>query len=177
MDNSTETSPEATILLGLEGLAVERVEVDEQGRRVVHVVTADPLARGCRGCGMVATRVKEQVTTRPRDLEVAGEPIRLVWHRRRWVCREPACALGSFTEQVPQIPARARITGRLRERAGRDVADGGRTVAQAGREHGLSWPVVQAAFTAYAAGVLRVGPSASSVLGIDETRRGRCQVN
>jgi transposase len=173
VNNSIEASLDATILLGLEGLAVQRVEIDEHGVRVVHVVTADPLARGCRGCGVVSTRVKERVTTHPRDLEVAGEPIFLVWHKRRWTCREPACALASFTEQVPQIPSRARITGRLRERAGRDVADGGRTVAQAGRDRGLSWPVVQAAFTTYAAGVLPAGPPSTPVLGIDETRRGK----
>lgn len=172
VDNCIETS-NATLLLGLDGLVVQRVEVDEHGVRVVHVATADPAARGCRGCGVVATRVKQQVTTHPRDLEVGGEPIVLVWHKRRWVCREAACALGSFTEQVPQVPARARITQRLRERAGRDVADGGRTVAQAGHDHGLSWPVVAAAFAAYAAKVLPARPPATSVLGIDETRRGK----
>lgn len=161
------------MLLGLEGLAVWRAERDEAGVLVVHGVTADEAARGCRGCGVVATRVKEQVTTHPRDLEVAGERYRLVWHKRRWVCRESACALGTFTEQIRQIPARARVTGRLREKAGRDVADGGRTIAQSGRDHGLSWPVVQAAFTAYAVVVLPERAPVTSVLGIDETRRGK----
>ncbi|MEV3927270.1 ISL3 family transposase [Actinomadura coerulea] len=117
--------------------------------------------------------MKEQVITRPRDLQVGGEPYRLVWHKRRWMCRETACALATFTEQVPQIPARARITGRLRERVGRDVTDGGRTVVQAGRDHGLSWPVVHRAFVAYAAKVLPEDPPDTSVLGVDETRRGK----
>ncbi len=45
--------------------------------------------------------------------------------------------------------------------------------SQAGREHGLSRPVVQAAFTAYAATVLPAGPPVTSVLGIDETQRGK----
>jgi transposase len=175
VNNCIDVCEQATRLLGLEGLAVRRVETGEGGARVVHVVTADPLARGCRGCGVVATRVKECVVTRPRDVDVGGEPVRLVWHKRRWVCREAACSLGSFTEQVGQVPARARVTRRLVEAAGRDVADGGRTVAQAGRERGLSWPVVQAAFTGYAGRVLPADPPPTPVLGIDETRRGKAE--
>jgi transposase len=152
---------------------VRRVELGAGGVRIVHVVTADPLARGCRGCGVVATRVKECVVTRPRDVDVGGEPVRLVWHKRRWLCRESGCALGSFTEQVGQVPARARVTCRLVEAAGRDVAEGGRTVAQAGRERGLSWPVAHRAFTGYAARVLPAVPAGTPVLGIDEVRRGK----
>jgi hypothetical protein len=79
----------------------------------------------------------------------------------------------SFTESVPQIPSRARVTGRLRAAAGRAVADGGRTVAQAAREWGLSWPVVNAAFVDHAMAVLPEEPDPVAVLGIDETRRGK----
>lgn len=32
------------------------------------------------------------------------------WHKRRWWCREPGCPRRSFTEQIPQIPAGARVT-------------------------------------------------------------------
>lgn len=88
-----------------------------------------------------------------------------MWHKRRWVCRESACELGTFTEQIPQTPARVRVTGRLRERAGRQVADGGRTIAAAGLELRLSWPVVQAAFTAYALAVLPDRPPATTGAG------------
>jgi hypothetical protein len=35
MNNSTETPSDVTLLLGLDGLEVERVEVDGDGRRVV----------------------------------------------------------------------------------------------------------------------------------------------
>jgi hypothetical protein len=55
-------------------------------------------ARGCRGCGVVSTRVKERVTAHPRDLEIGGEPYALVWHERRWVCHENVRPLGAFTE-------------------------------------------------------------------------------
>ena len=40
------TGQDATLLLGLEGLAVAQVELDDEGGRVVHVVTDDESAAG-----------------------------------------------------------------------------------------------------------------------------------
>jgi hypothetical protein len=71
------------------------------------------------------------------------------------------------------IPARARLTYRLREAAGAAGADAGRTVVQPARDHGASWPVVMAAFTVHAQRVLPARPDAVRVLGIDEIRRGK----
>jgi transposase len=65
------------------------------------------------------------------------------------------------------------VTGRLRAAAGGAVADGARTVAQAARDFGLSWPVVHAAFLDHAAAVLPEEPQPVAALGIDETRRGK----
>ena len=47
---------DATLLLGLEGLAVDRVELDDEGARVVHVVTDDEGAAGCRRVGCCRPR-------------------------------------------------------------------------------------------------------------------------
>ena len=66
-----------------------------------------------------------------------------------------------------------RTTGRLRRAAGRAAADGGRTVTQAGRDLGLSWPIVHREFTAYAHQVLPDTPTPTEVLGVDEVRRGK----
>jgi hypothetical protein len=52
------------------------------------------------------------------------------------------------------------------------VVDGGRTVSQAGRDHRLSWPVAMREMRAYAAEVLSAEPLPTSVIGIDEIRRG-----
>jgi len=87
--------------------------------------------------------------TRPRDVPFPART-RLVWHKRRWRCLAPGCGRGSFTEVIPQLPARARVTARLKTAAGQAVVVGGRIIAQAGRDHDLSWPVVAAAFTAQA---------------------------
>jgi hypothetical protein len=82
----------------------------------------------------------------------------------------------SFTESIPQIPAGKRVTRRLRAVAGRAVGEGARTVAQAVRDFGLSWPVVHAAFLDHATAVLPEEPGSVVALGIDETRRGTPRV-
>jgi transposase len=61
----------------------------------------------------------------------------------------------------------------LREAAGAAVGDGGRTIVQSARDHGVSWPIVAAAFTAHATAVLPAEPEPVAVLGIDEVRRGK----
>ncbi|GAB3802850.1 ISL3 family transposase [Micromonospora zhanjiangensis] len=163
---------DTTRLLGLAGLAVVGVADGAEGP-VVDLVTADERARWCPECGTPARRSKGRRVTRPRDLPVGGRRPALRWCKRRWRCDEPSCRRGSFTEAVPVVPARKRLTGRLREAAGAAVADGGRTVVQSARDHDVSWPVVAAAFAAHAAAVLPVQPQPVEVLGIDEIRRGR----
>ncbi|GAB4052536.1 transposase family protein [Catellatospora paridis] len=113
--------------------------------------------------------------TRPRDLPVGGRPTRLRWYKRRWRCDEPGCRRASFTEAVAAVPARKRLTTRLRSAAGAAVGDGGRTIVQSARDHDVSWPVVAAAFTTHAAAVLPDQPQPVQVLGIDEVRRGRAK--
>src|SRR4030081_2162354 len=162
---------DTTLLLGLPDVVVDRVEVDPDGARVVHVRTRDT-PQACPSCGVCATSVKGWVSTGPRDVPFPV-PARLVWRKRRWRCQEPACARSSFTESIPQIPAGKRVTRRLRAVAGRAVAEGARTVAQAARDFGLSWPVVHAAFLDHATAVLPAEPGPVAALGIDETRRGR----
>ncbi|MGW2939340.1 ISL3 family transposase [Streptomyces sp. NPDC001156] len=164
---------DATLLLDLDGVSVHRVELLEDGRRRVHLTTADSSARACPACGVFATRSKGRALTRPRDLPYGERGMEFFWHKRRWWCGEPACPRKSFTESLPQIPAGARITERLRAAAGRRVRDAGSTVIQAARDLHLSWSTVMAAFTVQAREVTGAPLPEVRVLGIDETRRGR----
>ena len=72
------------------------------------------------------------------------------WVKRRWKCDEEACCRKTFTEWLPQVPPRCRITARLREQAGAEVSDRGITPAEAARHAGISWPVAHEAFAAAA---------------------------
>ena len=162
---------DTTLLLGLDGVVVDRVELDPDGCLAVHVSTQDTTAV-CPSCASPSTSVKGWVVTGPRDVAL---PVvsRLVWRKRRWRCREAGCARSSFTESIPQVPSGARITARLRDAAGKAVAVGGRTIAQAGRDMGLSWPVVASAFVEQATAMLPAESPPVAALGIDETRRGK----
>jgi transposase len=135
----------------------------------------DEQARCCPDCGVRAERPHSWVTTRPGDLPVAGRRTELTWNKRRWRCREAVCPRATFTEALPQIPSRARLTRRLRESAGAAVADRGRTVIQSARDHEISWPIVQAAFAAHAKKALPTVTPQVERLGIDEIRRGKAK--
>ena len=71
------------------------------------------------------------------------------------------------------MPPRCRLTARLREQAGAEVAERGITPAEAARHAGISWPAAHDAFAAAAGPVLEQAPAPVAHLGIDEHRRGR----
>ena len=169
MENGT------TILFGLPGVAVQRVErgQDEHGGpvRLVHVVTTASSAAGCPHCGVVSASVKQYRTTRPRDLPYGEEPLAVCWRKRQYRCQEAACPRKAFTESIAELPPRARLTGRLCRQAASQVASG-RPVSAVAAELGMSWPVAHRHYAAHADVVL-TEPGPPVVLGIDETRRGK----
>ena len=167
MENGTST------LFGLPGVAVVRVErAAEDGEivRLVHLTTVVSSAAGCPVCGVISTSVRQYRTTRPRDLPYGEERLAVRWHKRQYRCREEACPRKAFTESVPEIPARARLTGRLCRKAAAEVASG-RSVSAVAAEYRVSWPVIHRHYPAYADQLL-TEPDPPVVLGIDETRRG-----
>src|SRR3954447_22424511 len=108
MDDST------SVLLGLDDHRV--LDVVRVGDRVVRVVIETIEREGaCPACGVLSARVKDRPLVRLRDLPASGQRVQL-WCRRRLACREPACPRLSFTQASAQVPARARVTTRLRAR-------------------------------------------------------------
>jgi transposase len=117
--------PAATALLGLPGLMVTAVTQTGDGWTVVDVLTAPEragAARCCPDCGARAA-VKETVTTTPRDVYLGDRQILLRWRKRRWECQNQDCERKTFTESLPAVPPRARLTSRLRTRLGQAVGD------------------------------------------------------
>jgi transposase len=163
-----------SILFGLPGVAVQRVERavggDGTAVRLVHVVTTASSAAGCPQCGVISVSVKQHRTTAPRDLPYGEEPLEVRWHKRQYRCQEAACPRKAFTESIAEIPARARLTGRLCRLVASQVA-AGRSVAAVCAQYQVSWPVTHRHYIRHADALL-TEPEPPVVLGIDETRRG-----
>ena len=161
------------MLFGVEGLQVTDAQAGPDGTVEVWAVTDYPAAAACPDCGTVSARLDDTVLARPRDVRRGGDRVAVWWVKCRWKCDEEACCRKTFTEWLPQVPPRCRITARLREQAGAEVSDRGITPAEAARHAGISWPVAHEAFAAAAGPVLEQAAAPVAHLGIDEHRRGR----
>ena len=133
---------------------------------------------GCPTCGVMA-QFKGWREVGLIDLPAFGKPTRLHWHKRRWRCADPHCAVGSWTEQDPRLAAPRLATT---DRAGRwvtaQVGRCARSVAEVARELGCDWHTVNDAVLRYGEALVehpgRFG--GVSALGLDEVlfvRRGR----
>jgi len=164
----------SSLLLDIDGLVVDRVVRGDAGRRVVHCSTDPLLAGWCPACGEQSRSPKAWVTTRPRDVRLGEDRPILLWRKRKWRCQVDGCERKVFTECLPeQIPARARITTRARRQAAEAIGDHTRPVSGVAAEFGMDWRIAHDAFVAHAAAVLPVTPPPVTVLGVDETRRGK----
>jgi len=161
------------VLFGVEGLQVTDAQAGPDGTLEVWAVTDYPAAAACPDCGTVSARRHDTVLARPRDVRRGGDRVAVWWVKHRWKCGEPGCARKTFTERVPQVPPRCRLTRRLREQAAAEVAERGITPSEAARHAGVSWPVAHGAFAAAAGPVLEQALAPVAHLGIDEHRRGR----
>lgn len=119
-----------TLLFGLPGVRVERVERLADGMRVVHVATTEKTAAACPSCGVLSASVKGRTTTSPKDLPYGEDRITVRWNTTRWRCREDYCERSSFTEAIPQVPPRARTTARLRAQIGAAIGGAARSVSR-----------------------------------------------
>ena len=131
-------------------------------------------ARYCPDCGVRAA-VKETVTTTPRDVYLGDRQVLLRWRKRRWQCQNHDCQRKTFTESLPAVPPRARLTSRLRTRLGQAVGDDLMPAATAARRYGVSDRTAARAFTAYAdtqLADLDEQQEPAEAAGIDEFRRG-----
>jgi transposase len=158
-----------SVLFGLEDefrvLQLNRVDPDTV-RVVIEVIDREG---ACPGCGVLSSRVKERPLVRLKDLPASGQRTELWWLKRRLVCRETVCGTGTFTQQSLAVPARARLTSRLREKIGSAIASGNRAVSEVAGEYQVGWSTAHKALITLAARWLPE-PEPTRVLGIDETR-------
>lgn len=160
-------------MLGLVGVAVFEVEHEAGGGRIVHVIPDRAGPPLCPDCSLPAGRAKEWVRVRAVHVPIGLDQVTLVVHKRRWRCATPWCGRGSFTEQVPPIACGARLSEALREQMAVEIGDQVRAVSEVAAAHRVSWHTAHDAFVAVADPVLERPLQPVSVLGIDETRRGK----
>jgi transposase len=157
----------ATILFNLPDYHVVSTTVTAGCRQVIVETDQPP---GCPSCGVISSRRKERRFQRLRDIPVAG-PVEVLWSKYRWYCQEVACDRLSFFESTPQVPRRARSTGRLRDQLVDAVIRSGRAASETAAGFAVSWWMVRAALNE--ACLLRlpdVDKLSPRMLGIDEHR-------
>ena len=158
------------LLVGLPAVTVLGIDDVEDGPIRVHLERSESRT-GCPACGVVAEskgrRLVELV-----DLPVYGRSSRLLWHKRRFVCRDEDCENKTWTEVDDRI-AHPRLT--LTDRAGRfatrAVGQDGRSVNEVARELGCDWHTVNDAVLAYGSALIDHPDRFDDVkaLGLDET--------
>ena len=90
------------LLVGLPGLHVIKAVADKAGGGLTVTVESPPEPTGCPICGVI-TASHGRRTVVLVDAPCFGRPVRVVWRKRTWRCREPACPGRSFTEQDERI--------------------------------------------------------------------------
>jgi transposase len=162
------SSASASRLLDLDGFQLVSAEL--VGGEWQLAVQTTATAIGCVGCGVRATPHGRR-TVRVRDLPLGGRPVVLLWRKRLWRCREPACRVRTWTEQAAAIRPRAVLTERARAEACRRVGKDAHAVAAVARDLGVGWATIMRAVADH--GTPLVDDSARlegvATLGLDET--------
>jgi len=162
------SSASGSALLGLDGFQVVSAEL-VGGEWQLEVQTTDPVV-GCVGCGVRATPHGRRAV-RVRDLPIGGRPVVLVWRKRIWRCREPACGVRTWTERVAAVRPRAVLTERARAEACRRVGKDAHAVAAVARDLGVGWATVMRAVHEHGTPLVDDPTRLEEVtaLGLDET--------
>jgi len=157
-------------MIGLGAIAFLGAEDGEGDQARIHVETKASFV-GCPRCGVLA-RVKDRSAVELVDLALFGRPTRLVWHKRRWMCPDGDCEMGSWTEEDDRIAgSRQVLTSRAARWATVQVGRHARSVNEVAGELGCDWHTVNDTVVAYGEALLdadteRVG--AVRALGLDE---------
>jgi len=157
-----------TLLFALPGFRVLDVTREPDGSRrvLVESVAEDG---GCPVCGVMSGVIKDRPTSRVKDLPHGPVPLRVWVRKRRFACAEVLCERRSFTETSAQLPARARVTTRLKVKVAAAVTTTNRAMSEVASDHGIAWWTVHRILVKAAADVLGQAVP-TSMIGIDETR-------
>jgi transposase len=106
----------ANLLPEPESIVVNKVEIDEEGKRIICTVSVNGATASCPVCRMVTMRIHSYYKRSLADLPWAGIPVRIHVRVHRFFCDNPGCVRKIFSERLPGIAAPwARRTCRLAE--------------------------------------------------------------
>ena len=135
-----ERSGDATALLGMEGFVVLSMDqIEGEWWLLVETTAKRGGLPGLRGPGD-RPWTEHGPGAGPAE---RGQPVRLVWRKRRWICPDPDCERKSFTEQSELVEGSLTRAG-----PGRDLPGGrrgGHTVAEQARRFGVGWTTAMGA--------------------------------
>jgi transposase len=163
-----EASPSAVVMLGIDGVRVLGArDVDGEVELTIETIAERDW---CRACG-VRAHSKGRPDVVVRDVDAFGRRARLRWRKRRWRCPQPACPVGSWTQQHPAVGARMVLTERARAAACRRVGRDGHSVAAVARDLGVGWHTIMRAVVDHGQSLstIRLAPTVCVPSGVDET--------
>ena len=112
--------------------------VVHDGARLVLTVETEQQIAGCPGCGVIAGghgRRRHRVA----DAPCFAVSAIVVWRKRVWRCREPACPVVTFSERHPLIAPRAKLTARAVGWATDALTHDDTTISALARHLGVDW--------------------------------------
>jgi transposase len=157
-----------SLLFALPAFRVLDVSIEPDGGRRV-LVESLATEGGCPACGVLSGLIQDRPMSRIKDLPHGQVPLRVWVRKRRFRCVETACPRRSFTETSSQLPARSRLTTRLRSKISAAVSTTNRAMSEVGNDYGVAWWTVHRVLVAAAADVLGQAEPTTTI-GIDETR-------
>ena len=164
-------SEATSLLFALPGFRVLKVSLEPDGGRRV-LVESVAAEGGCPACGVASVVIKDRPVRRVKDLPHGDTALRVWVRKRRFSCRGPLCGRGSLTEVSDQLPARARLTARLRSKVAAAICTTNRAVSDVAGEYDVAWATAHRILVAASAELLHP-PVPTRRIGIDETRTRR----
>jgi transposase len=123
--------------LGLPGLEIFDVAVEEDGSWTWHVTSAGDRVVCCPECGQGTGSPVEPMIQHVKHLVVV--PVRVAWHKARFRCRVEACGRDRFTETGPLAVAGGRVSGHAKQTMGHLVGDWLVPVSRVAAGVGVAW--------------------------------------
>jgi transposase len=123
--------------LGLPGLEIFDVAVEEDGSWTWHVTAAGDGAVCCPDCGQVSGSPVEPVIQQVKHLVVV--PVRVAWHKARFRCDAVGCARVRFTQTGGLTVPAGRVSTHARQMMGHLVGDWLVPVSRVAAGAGVAW--------------------------------------